>query len=163
MQMFCKNISALLSAPSVKLYAGGQHVSARKGLFILLYRALKLCCGLQDQGYDIFLHTVKCASLFGMPKLLACCEYYIALESLQTSHTLLMTRSTSCLSKELLGCSSIRIAEGFCMAFKGLADQVSCMDHAIVDAASVSAIPQPQLVKKGPHAGATSGKHPTRF
>lgn len=80
-------------------------------------KELHLCCGLQDQEDDVFLHIMKCATLYDMPKLLACCEYYVALSSLRSSHTVLRAR---CLSEQLLIRSWSHIAVSFCMAFQSL-------------------------------------------
>lgn len=79
-----------------------------------------------EMDVEGFLYTMKCATLYGMPKLLACCEYYIALSSsgLQPTTNAVALR-VRCLSEPLLRRSSSRIAEGFCIAFQGLAEHAS--------------------------------------
>ncbi len=79
-----------------------------------------------EMDLESFLHTMKCATLYGMPKLLACCEYYIALSSsgLQPTPNSALLRAR-CLSEPLLRRSSSRIAESFGIAFVSLAEQAS--------------------------------------
>ena len=53
---------------------------------------------------------MKCASLYDLPKLLACCEYNVALSAVDTLHSELRTL---CASEPLLFCSLARIFEAF--------------------------------------------------
>ena len=78
---------------------------------------LNLWSEMQDQKPDTFLQIMKCAAIFGMPKLLACCEYRIALSCLETSHVAL---TSLCASDLLLAHSWTRIAKGLGMAIEGL-------------------------------------------
>ena len=75
-----------------------------------------MCYGLQDQKPEDFLNIMKGASLFGMPKLLACCEYYVALSTLAGAHGGL---TAQCETEQLLARSWARIAKGFCKALQG--------------------------------------------
>lgn len=79
------------------------------------------------------MHTMKCATLYGMPKLLACCEYYIVLGSSSLQTTMVATGTPTCtvlkarcLSEPMLRRSWSHIAECFCFAFRRLAVQISC-------------------------------------
>ena len=75
---------------------------------------------------DSFLHLMKSATLFGMPKLLACCEYYVVFTSLTTSHQHML--KALCLREQQLSCSWSHIAEGLCTAFHKLIDP-ACQAH----------------------------------
>ena len=72
----------------------------------------------QDQKPEDFLHIMKSASLYGMPQLLACCEYYLALSTLTASHADVRAQ---CAAEPLLVRSWHRIAEAFCEAWKSSA------------------------------------------
>ena len=75
---------------------------------------------MQEQSLENFLHIIKSATLFGMPKLLACCEYYIVLTSMIPSpHRVLRARR---LREQQLCCSWGHIAEGLCMTIDNLTD-----------------------------------------
>ena len=70
-----------------------------------------------------FLHIMTFATLHDMPKLLACCECYIAQSSFQCtagSQTRSAKLRAQCMSEPQLGRSWSHIAEGFCMAFERL-------------------------------------------
>ena len=58
---------------------------------------------------------MTCAALFGMPKLLACCEYNIALSALAGTQADLRAR---CENDQVLVGSWTRIAKGFCRALQ---------------------------------------------
>lgn len=65
---------------------------------------------LQDQKTGSFMGIMKCASLYSMPKLLACCEYNVAISAVDTLDSELRER---CASEPLLACSWARIAKAF--------------------------------------------------
>ena len=71
---------------------------------------------MQDQNADSIMHIMKSATLCGMPKLLACCEYWVVVDALTKApqHVGLRAR---CLSEQQLCCSWSHIAEGLCLAF----------------------------------------------
>ena len=60
--------------------------------------------------------TMKLATLFGMPQLLACCEYYIAIHAIREPHAELTAR---CAAEKLLNRSWARIAHAFSAALQG--------------------------------------------
>ena len=76
---------------------------------------------MQDQELEGFMHIMKCATLFVMPKLLACCEYHVALTSLQTPQQGVLVER--CWSEQLLAHSWGCIAEGIRRAFNALREE----------------------------------------
>ena len=81
------------------------------------------------------MHTMMCAVLYDMPKLLACCEYYIAVRSSGLHSNKVVATETfdpsgavlrlCCSSEPMFMRSYTHVAEAFCMAFERLADQAS--------------------------------------
>ncbi len=86
---------------------------------------------MQVQKPGSFMNIMESASLFGMPKLLACCEYNILIKPAKTSRRELMAR---CDSEPLLARSSAHIAEGYRKQVHGLleiADHRSVTMHTL--------------------------------
>ncbi|CAL5225856.1 g8639 [Coccomyxa viridis] len=48
---------------------------------------------LEDQDFDKFINIMTSAALFGMPKVLACCEYYVAVDTYKEAHMGLATQT----------------------------------------------------------------------
>ena len=94
----------------------------------LVLQAFTQCSGMQDQDQDVFFHNMTSATLFQMPKLLACYEYYVALHSVDGSRPGLIVQ---CASEQQLSRSWPRIAKGICMAFQSLASQASRFQNGI--------------------------------
>ena len=86
-----------------------------------MFRALPML-PMQDQELESFLHIMKCATVFGMPKLLAYCEYHMALVSLQSPQQGVLIKR--CWSEQLSARSLGCIAEGICRAFSGLHGEI---------------------------------------
>ncbi len=78
---------------------------------------------LQDQDFDKFINIMTSAALFGMPKVLACCEYYVAVDTYKEAHMGLATQTelgARCSREELLDCSRGRIGDGLAIAIHGM-------------------------------------------
>ena len=86
-----------------------------------MFRALPML-PMQDQELESFLHIMKCATVFGMPKLLPYCEYHMALVSLQSPQQGVLIKQ--CWSEQLSARSLGCIAEGICRAFSGLHGEI---------------------------------------
>ena len=61
---------------------------------------------------------LECATIYGMPKLLACCEYHLATDPLQRFERLPASFPSG---QVLPGCSLLRVAHGLRAAFHNMA------------------------------------------
>ena len=78
-------------------------------------------CLLQDLKPDVFLHTMRSAALYNMPKLLACCEHHVVTVSVGRD----MTLERQCRTEQLLFHSYSRIAMALVMSLGSSVDQAS--------------------------------------
>ena len=78
---------------------------------------------LQDKAPEVFWHMLECATVYGMPKLLACCEHHLATDPLQRFQILPASFPSG---QYLPGCSLLRVADGLRAAFHSMA-----LDYAI--------------------------------
>ena len=85
---------------------------------------------MQNASFDDFLHTLDCATNYKMPKLLACCEYYIA-----TAPIGRFQAELSSLKHPLPISSALRIAAGLRVAFRKVMGEESTIPY----------IPSPQV------------------
>ena len=83
---------------------------------------LILCCNLQDQEVNVILNGIQSATLYRMPKLLACYEYHITQELLSNPQSAVVTQ---CMNEQLLSRSWAHIAQGLSMAFNNLKVQAA--------------------------------------
>ena len=77
---------------------------------------------MQDKPLEVFWHMLDCASVYNMPKLLACCEHHLAIDPLQRFKVLPASFASE---QQLPGCSLLRVADALRAAFHKMA-----VDHA---------------------------------
>ena len=73
---------------------------------------------MQDRPLEVFWHMLECATVYDMPKLLACCEHHLAIDPLQRFKVLPASFS---LGQQLPGCSLLRVADALRAAFHKMA------------------------------------------
>ena len=81
---------------------------------------------MQAQSLDTFKHTLICAKAFTMPKLLACCEHHISLDSCQDFHPL-----SARLGNVLSPSSLTRIADSYQLAMQRMAAKLAPLRFSI--------------------------------
>ena len=86
-----------------------------------LFPELCLLLLMQDQDMEKCMQAMQSATLYGMPKLLACCEYSVALTALQSPQQGLLIER--CRSEQLLARSWVCIAEGIRRAYHSLREE----------------------------------------